>query len=391
MLRSPVIPMLVHMPTRKAKLRILFLINNLAGGGAERVLVNLVNAMDASRYDITLRTLFDEGDNRKRLSPSVRYETVFRRRFRGVNLLALIPGNFVYNHIAGGNFDVIVVYLHGVLTRIVASAPVAQKTVAYLHADMRKSPFMRSFRSRERIQKCFQTYDAIVAVSESVAESFRQVSGLSSRLRVIYNAFDTEMIRKKAFEAPDKQPLYSPCLMTLCAVGKLVEVKGYDRLLRVAQRLHAEGLQFRLLVVGDGPLRPALQAYIDDHALNTVVTLVGYDENPYKYMSRADLFVSSSYSEGFSSVVVESIVLGVPVLATDCAGMREILGEKNEYGVVVENTEAALFSGLRTLILHPGTIASYRGKLAERASEFEMGKAVGDVEELLDSLMAGVH
>lgn len=135
------------------RVKILFLINNLAGGGAERVLVNLVNRLDPTRYEVTLRTLFNEGDNRKRLKPSVKYESVFEKSFRGVNVLGLLPGRFVYNLVAHGEFDVIVVYLHGVLTRIVSHAPEDQQTIAYLHADMKNSPFMKSFGSQKKIQE----------------------------------------------------------------------------------------------------------------------------------------------------------------------------------------------------------------------------------------------
>lgn len=373
------------------RVKVLFLINNLAGGGAERVLVNLVNAMDTSRYEVTLRTLFDEGHNRARLAPDVRYESVFARSFRGVNLLAKVPGRWVYNRVAGGDFDVIVVYLHGVLTKIVASAPSGQKTVAYLHANMKRSPFMKSFRTRRKIRECFQTYDAIVSVSKSVDASFREVSGLSDRLHVIYNTFDTTMIRDKAREPTGEGVIAGAPTINVCSVGKLVPVKGYDRLLSAARVLHAEGLEFKLLIVGDGEQRPVLQRYIDEHGLGAVVVLVGYDENPYKYMARCDLFVSSSYSEGFSSVVVESVVLGIPVLATDCSGMKEILGRTNEYGVVVKNSEAALLEGLRKLIRQPEIIADYRGKLASRAAQFEPEKSVADVEALLDSVMAGEH
>lgn len=369
------------------RLRILFLINNLAGGGAERVLVNLVNNLDPSKYEVTLRTLFDEGDNKNHIRSFVRYEYVFRKSFRGVNILGFIPGRLVYDWVARGRYDVVVPYMHGVLTRIVASAPTDQKTIAYLHANMQRSPFMKSFKTRERIQRCFGSYNAIVSVSRDVQESFSAVSGMHDRLHVLHNVFDTESIKRKAIEDVDPTLFAGSLALNICSIGKLTDVKGYDRLLRVAGKLRAEGFNFKLLIVGDGPQREALSHYIDEVDLAESVSLVGYDQNPYKYLARCDLFVSSSYSEGFSSVVVESIVLGVPVLATDCSGMREILGDNNEYGLVVDNSEEGLLSGLRLLIKDKNLLDHYRARAARRAPDFASGLAVGKFEELIGEVM----
>ena len=105
------------------KKNILFLINDLGSGGAEKVLVNLVNNMNKDKYNITLRTIIDQGDNKKYLANTVTYESIFRKGFRGIKYLHLLPKKYIYNKVAYGKFDVIVVYLHGVLTKIVANAP----------------------------------------------------------------------------------------------------------------------------------------------------------------------------------------------------------------------------------------------------------------------------
>lgn len=368
-------------------MKILFLINNLAGGGAERVLVNLVNRLDPTRYEVTLRTLFNEGENRNRLDPSVKYESVFGKSFRGVNILGRLPGRFVYNRVAYGEFDVIVVYLHGVLTRIVSRAPAGQRKIAYLHANMKNSPFMKSFGNRKNIQDCFGTYDAIVSVSKSVQSSFGEVSGITEKLHVLYNVFDVDTIRAKAQDAIDMSLLADAPIPNICSVGKLTQVKGYDRLLRVVARMRDEGLQFNLLIVGDGPLRGTLQQFIDTKGLADCVKLVGHDENPYKFISRCDLFVSPSYSEGFSSVVVESVVLGIPVLATDCSGMKEILGENQEHGVVVDNAEESLLHGMRELIGDRRKLEHYRERAAIRSEMFAPQQAVRNFEDLVAMVM----
>lgn len=368
-------------------MRVLFLSNNLSGGGAERVLVNLANCMAMGGYDITLRVLTNTGDNKKSLSDKVKYEFVFKKAFKGINYLHLLPHKWIYKKVAHGNFDVIVVYLHGVLTKIVAYAPEHQKTVAYLHANMEKSPFIKSLGSKENIQKCFQNYDRIVSVSQEVQDSFVRVSGINDESLVVkYNTFDVDKIKSLAKEPIDN--LFKEKKgISICTVGKLETVKGHKRLLSIMKRLIDNNLFAQLTIVGDGPLRAELQDYIDNNNLNDFVYLVGFDSNPYKYVAKNNLFVCSSYSEGFSSVVAESLILGVPVVTTDCAGMREMLGSNNEYGIVTNNDEDSLYNALADIISNDKKLEKYRIAALERGKFFEPQQTVGSVERMLEEIL----
>lgn len=363
---------------------VLFLINNLGSGGAERVLVNLVNNIDINKYKVTVRTLVDEGENKRDLSKNVIYEYVFKKGFRGINYLNLLPKKYIYNKVAHGDFDVIIVYLHGVLTKIISYAPKNAKTIAYLHANMEKSPFIKSFQSKQDIQRCFNSYDAIVAVSEQVKESFERVSGIKNKLHVIYNAFDITKIKSLSKE---QLPRIDAEGINICSVGKLNKVKGYDRLLKVIKRLREESFKFQLTIVGDGPQKKELLDYIEENHLVEYVSLVGFDYNPYKYIARSDLFVCASYSEGFSSVVVESMVLGTPVITTDCAGMKEILGNNNNYGIIVDNEEESLYLGLKDIITNREKLQYYKQKAIERSKYFDTSSSVKAVESLIDEVV----
>lgn len=367
------------------KKNILFLINNLGGGGAEKVLVNLVNHLDKNKYNITLRTLIDNGENKQFLSHTVIYESVFKKGFKGMNYLHLLPNAYIYNKVARGQFDVIVVYLHGVLTKIVANAPTSQKTIAYLHGNMQRSLFIKSFKSIEEIQSCFKTYDAIVSVSKGVKDSFKAVSGIDEKLYVIYNTFEVERIKEKATEKIDHEYKHDG-LIKLCAIGSLHKVKGFDRLIKVLAKIKKEGNDFILTIIGEGPDRSSLEQLIDDNNLEKNVFLIGFKSNPYKYISKSDLFISSSHTEGFSSVVVESVILGVAVITTKTAGMTEILGENDEYGMIVENNEDALYSGLKKLIESEEILNVYKQKVKKRSSFFSTQKAVKEVEDLIDAI-----
>ena len=278
-------------------------------------------------------------------------------------------------------------YLHGVITKIVANAPKTQKTVAYLHANMEKSPFIKSFKSIQDIKKCFENYNRIVAVSEDVKNSFINASDINdNRLVVKYNTFDNEKIIKLSNE--NIEPFFKQKQgVSICTVGKLQQVKGHKRLLVAVKRLVDNGINIQLTIVGDGPLRQELQEYINDNNLQDNVYLAGFDTNPYKYVAKSDLFVCSSYSEGFSSVVAESLIMGVPVLTTDCAGMREMLGDNNEYGIVVDNDDESLYKGLESILRDTEMLNKYRIAACERGSIFEKTQTVGAVEKMLEEVI----
>ena len=361
-------------------MKVLFLTINLGGGGAERVLVNLVNKMADDNYDITVRALVNYGINKALLSSKIKYEYIFKKSFRGMNYLYLLPHKWIYNKVAYGQFDIIVVYIHGVLTKIVSYAPKDQKTVAYLHANMQRSPFIKSFRDNDAIQKCFSGYNRIISVSQEVQSSFIQKSGINDqRLMVIYNTFDVEGILRKSKEYYNAKK-YS---FNLCSVGKLEKVKGYLRLSKIIKRLYDENFNIHLTIVGEGPQRKELESFIKSNNLLQNITLTGFDTNPYKYIANSDLFVCSSYSEGFSSVVAESLILGVPVITTDCPGMKEMLGN-NEFGIITENSTDALYKGIKQLLSEKDSLHYYRNKAQERGAFFSPRETVSAVEKMLE-------
>ena len=122
-----------------------------------------------------------------------------------------------------------------------------------------------------------------------------------------------------------------------------------------------------------------------DLGLTDRIDFLGFQSNPYKYVSKCDLFVCSSWTEGFSTAATEALIVGTPVCTTDVSGMREMLGD-NEYGVITENSEEALYLGIRNLITEPGLLQMYREKARMRGKSFQTERTVKAVEDMLDSL-----
>lgn len=369
------------------KTKLLFLINNLRSGGAERVLVNLINNLDQSTFECTLFTLSNTGVNKEFLQPHIKYHYLFKKEIKGINYLRFLPKILLEKIFYKEKYDIIIPYLHGVLTSIVSkSKPQNSKTIAWLHADMSKSLFMKKLIKSNSIHKTFHNYDAIVGVSRIVTESFITATSIKHNVYTIYNTFDHNDIRVKGSAPLPKRYQYKN-IFRVVSVGTLGAVKGYERLIKVCHLLKISDVNFELFIVGDGEDKTKLQNLINEYNLEKTVFLTGFQKNPYNFIKNADLYVCSSYSEGYSSVVVESIILETPILTTECAGMDEILGENNQYGMIIKNNDHALFNGLKNIIQNKNIYDNLKSKAIKRSSFFTSNKSINNTEDFLNKIL----
>lgn len=370
-------------------IKILFLIHDLGQGGAEKVLVNLVNNMDRKKFSITVMSLFGGGVNEQFLKKDIRYLTVFSKAFPGnSHLMKLFSPKTLHTWFIKEKYDIEVSYLEGPSARIISGCQDERtKLVSWIHCTLnKKSEIARSFRNYNEAKASYSRMDEIVFVSNSVREVFLSNLKYAGKTAVLYNTVESEGIRKQALELTngitDKNEI------RLISVGTLKEIKGFDRLLRIVNRLVKEGHLVSLYLLGIGPLEEKFKIYIKENELDNHVFLLGYQTNPFKYMSKCDLYVCSSYAEGFSTAVTEALILGLPVCTVNVAGMIELLGENNDYGIVTNNCEESLYNALKSLIMQPKILDSYRKKAHERGKDFRTQETVLAVENMFLSLIS---
>ncbi|HVT78905.1 MAG TPA: glycosyltransferase, partial [Acidimicrobiales bacterium] len=211
--------------------------------------------------------------------------------------------------------------------------------------------------------------DCIVAVSDGVADDLAAELGLDrARIEVVYNPVDVARLTEAAARPAevDWPPGTGPRLL---AVGRLIEQKDFPTLLRAV----AELSEARLLVLGDGELRPALEALAEELGVAARVRFAGLVDNPFPLFRAADVFVLSSAWEGLPTVVIEALALTPRIVATDCpSGPREILGV-GRWGRLVSVGDAdALARGVIEELATPlrdrdGALARYdRGAVTDR-------------------------
>ena len=367
---------------------VLFLIPTLDRGGAENVLVDLVNHMDQTKFQITVQTLFDENSQKDRLRERIEYKSFLYHQFHGNSrLMARIPARLLYKLIVRKRYDVVVSYLEGPTTHIISGCPYKDsKRVAWVHVEMNTGRQLSvGFRSMEEAKKAYHSFDKLVFVAGTVQDSFMKVVGERfSNACVLYNTIDSNTILKKA-SMPFDNP-YSQGEFNIVSVGRIIPAKGYDRLIRVQKRLITEGYKTHVYILGTGADQEKLEKYTAENGISDSFTFLGFRDNPYPIVAGADLFVCSSRREGFSTAVTEALIMGVPVVSTECSGARELLGENNEYGVVTENNVKALYDGIRKILDTERSLEQYRKAAKERGRDFETVKTVEALEEMLLNL-----
>lgn len=368
-------------------LKVLFLIHDLGQGGAEKVLVNLVNNMDRSKFDISVTVLFGGGVNEQFLASDIHFRAVFPKEVPGNSkLMKLLTPEQLHKLCVKERYDIEVSYLEGPSARVISGCQSSNtKLVSWIHVEQHTMGKLAGpFRSEREALACYHRFNQTVCVSQYVHDDFCQLMDFQQPCRVLYNTVESDKILAGAGEAAPE--LVDDGKVRLIAVGTLKKSKGYMRLLQIIKRLQDEHYPVHLYILGIGPLQQEMENFICQSELNNSVTLLGYQTNPYKYVSKCDLFVCASFAEGFSTAATEALIVGTPVCTVEVSGMKEMLGEHNEYGIVTANDEDVLYQGIKSLLKNPGILAHYKEMAALRGKDFSTEETVRAVENMLLAL-----
>lgn len=366
-------------------MRVLFMIPSLVGGGAEKVLVNLVNNMDKCKFDITVQTLFAGGVNEQYLSKDIKYKSYYKKIFRGnIHYFKLYSPEFLYKKFIKDHYDVIVSYLEGPTARIVSGCPYKDtKLVSWIHVEQHTPKVLsQAFRSFNEAKKCYNRFDNTICVSEYVKNDFTQILNFDKPIEILFNTNETKQIIEASNEKIEDY-IFDKKVKTIVAIGTLKKSKGFDRLIKIHKKLIDDGVLHKVIVLGRGSEKDNLDNLIDKLNVKDTFKLLGYNTNPYKYIKNSDLFVCTSVAEGFSTAATEALILGTPVVTVEVSGMKEMLGEHGEHGIVTDNNDEALYKGIKTMLNTPGMLDDYKKRAEERGKVFSTAKTVKAVEKML--------
>lgn len=298
----------------------------MAGGGAERAAVQLAEGLAARGHQVDMVLSSAVGPRMAEIPEVVRTVDLGARRVAGslwplVRYLRRERPRALVSVLDHANVVAVAARrLARVPTRVVV---VEQNTLSMVarHGSTRRDRSMPVIAGR-----AFLWADCVVGVSAGVVADLRALlpSLPADRLRVVYNPVITDLTLQRS-RAPVDHPWFAAGVPVFLAVGRLTAQKDFPALIRAFGRVRAE-CDARLLILGEGPDRGGLEALVGELGLQDDVSLPGYVDNPFAFMSAATAFVLSSRWEGLPSVLIEALACGRPVIATDCpSGPREIL------------------------------------------------------------------
>lgn len=379
----------------------LILIETLSNGGAERVLCNLVKYLNKDKYNITVMYINNTGNYDEEISKYVQVVSMFPKLKSGKNIfeksiniirlnlrsaICKMPSNLINKFIIKGEYDIEIAFLEDLSTRIIGGIKDENiKKIAWVHTNLKVKNWpvnLGYFKNEDKQKNAYKNFNNIICVSRSLRDDFIDKFNIENNVIIKYNPIDRESIIKKSQEQIEDMEI-SNNRFKMVSVGRLCPLKGYDRLLEIHNRLLKDGYIHELWILGEGEELNNIIEYIKNNNLHDTVRILGFKDNPYKYMAKADMYVCPSRTEAYSSVVIEALILNKPIVTTNCTGMKEILGD-SEYGLITSNDSEGLFTGIKRMIDDKDMLNYYRKKSYERSLYFNIVDRVKEIESIFD-------
>ena len=337
-------------------MKIIIVINHFQyQDGVCRAALGMANALAKKEgYSITLCPLFKyESSMLSELDERVIIKPVFKMYFRGFQkIVDLVPESILHKLIIGDKYDVEIGYC--------MRMPIQLAAEASRDGKRRVFAWMHGYDEGLSLHKEYMKIGKVVCVSKQNAERLKTESQGLFAVDYAHNIVDEKAI----IESGNKEiPVDRPNGVLFSSVGRFTHEKGFIRLIRVVKRLNDAGYIFHLWLIGNGPEMLDIEGEIDKLGIKNV-KLLGEQANPHAYTAKSDLFICSSYSEGYSTASTEAVMLGVPVISTDVPGAREIIEDSNA-GMVVGNDDDALYEGLKRVLDDDTMISRWRGALTK--------------------------
>lgn len=369
------------------KKKIVFYTDSFNRGGTEKATLDLINNLDPNKYDLTLIQFFPYGEYRKQLKSYIHKKSImlFKEYFsnfiswRGRRFFEKLDGKLAHKILIGDGYDIEIACGYEFPTKLISHSKCSKK-ISWVHMDVSLDKNKVPDMTKEEGQEYFKNIDKIVCVSKDCERKFNEKFGLQDKTSVCYNVVLAEEILEKS---KDKTFEFEKENINIVATGRLTKPKGFDRLLKVHNKLIDEGCKHNLYIIGEGEEYETLKQYIKETGIEDTAFLLGYKSNPYPYIKEADIFVCSSRQESFSLVVAESLILGTPVVSTLCTGPVELLNN-GEYGLITENDEEALYEGLKKVICDKALREKLSAKALARREFFDSKNSVANWEKILD-------
>lgn len=357
------------------KKKILFVIDSLSSGGAEKSLVTLLNLIDKNLYDIDLFLSVEDGlyselvprhINTQKI-PKKNNTPLFIKLFFSIALrLNKLLGNKIHpaqlhwicyssQYISPAkNYDVAIAYSQGLPTYYVSKHISAPKKISWVNVNYTFAGY-----KPELDKNKYKKIQKIITVSEGANEIFLNAHPqLSNKTQVIYDLISESVIWAMA----DKKNPYKTNNTTILTIGRLVYQKGYEIALSAALELKSSGVDFTWYIIGEGNLESRLKQLVIEYGLERNIVFLGTFPNPYPFIKHCDIYCQTSRFEGYGLAIAEARALHKPVVATNFDVVHNQITH-NHNGLVTDMDGKSVAAGILKLIKNPELYLSIEGNL----------------------------
>jgi glycosyltransferase involved in cell wall biosynthesis len=367
--------------------KIIFIIPSLEEGGAERVMSILVNHLDAN-LDVGLVLFTRKGKYLEKIPSRVRIFDLQKRNAWSFPQLVLKLASIVRRE----KPDTVVSFLeYANIVTLISRFFVMNSRIRWIISE-RSLPSQALAGQRNGKLKSIlhrlldRKADAIITMSSQTAdEMIRHYHVDPKKIEVIPNPVEIDTLRELS-QAPIDHPWFNESVPILISIGRLVEDKGYPFLIEALSQL-IQKTPARLMILGQGPMKPELEDQIRRLGLTEYVWMPGFISNPYPYLRQATLFILPSLWEGLPNALLEAMSLGKPIIATLCNQSVEQLIRPGENGMLVPPGDVqSLKEAIVCLLRNPELRKDFGRINRDKMSAFDADRIVKEFEELFDSL-----
>jgi glycosyltransferase involved in cell wall biosynthesis len=364
----------------------LFVISGMRPGGTERVFVNVVNNIGKGIKPVVVVLenkeyfAYDLKDDLKIhfLNKKSRWD-VFRLV---ISLSSIIRKEKPESIISFGYYANQLVIIARCISGLKLPVLINERNETASYLKKMNLQFVRTL----LLRFTYGIADKVIAVSKGTKDGLVNHCGIrKAKISVIYNPVDLDKLRVLFSEGVDHLWFNEKSISVIIAVGRLVEQKGFPYLIGAFSMVLNEIEQVRLVIIGEGCERQRLENLVIGLGLKDKVAFIGYQQNPFKYMAKAQIFVLSSFYEGFPNVVLEAMACEVPVISTRCpSGVEEIITDGVNGLLVPTGNEEALAMAMLKLLKDPEMRYRFLEAGREKVRDFALPKIISEYEIVLN-------
>lgn len=369
---------------------LLFVIDSLHSGGAEKSLVSLLSTLDYNKFNVDLLLFNKDGlylslvpkqvkilevpeyfeEKRKRRSSkkiAIKIAQIknsilirnpyYNKKYHGAqitckNILKILDSQIK-------KYDVAIAYSQGLPTYYVAEKVNADKKLCWINTDYKKAGYNPIFD-----KKYYEKYNYMIAVSEKNKEVLESVyPDFKDKMRVIYDIISPKLVRNMANEGQGYDDKFDG--IRILTIGRHVHLKGYDMAIDAAKLLKENGVNFRWYSIGEGVLTNDLKKQVKEKGLEDNFIFLGTYTNPYPFIKECDIYCQPSRFEGFGMAIAEAKILEKIIIATNFDIVYDQI-ENMKNGLIVNMNSKDIYMGIKNILKDENLIKSIKYNLCSK-------------------------